>query len=860
MEFNRCLGCMEPLQAYPCPGCGFDPQRDKSAEYALPQGVILAGKYLVGKVLGQGGFGITYIGWDIALERKVAIKEFYPSGQVSRAPGSASLTWYSTEAARQTRQDGMGMFLKEARKMSKVDAIPGVVRVLDLFQENGTAYIIMDFVEGVTLKAQLQKTGPIPWSQAKEIFLPAIQTMEQVHRAGLIHRDLSPDNLMLIPDGKVKVLDLGAAKDLSVNSGLSSMQVAKSGFSPWEQYLQQGGSGPWTDVYAMAATIYYTLTGKLPPNAVDRANRDTISWQEPGLTEMPAGALKTLQKAMAVRSENRLQTMEALEKGLFEEKKAPETAVKKEKTPAEKSSEKKTRRKIVPSWLWGTAAILLLCLVFGGLLPTLNSLPATPAQSSSAPKSSQLQSGQTPSATNFDNDTAYAAQLKIWTEHVSALEDVGTLRSYLDSQDRERCRIYEDLDGIRQFVFTAEYDENGNIAAERYYDGSGALQRVYTITRTALGILTDIKSEDGSGKLCSQTTWASDSQNRILGFVQTDADGNTQMSSERTYAADGSSTETVKKGDGTVNHIAQYNADGNVISRSYYALSGKLDHKMEYIYDNKGRQVNQQQYNAAGNLEYEIRSVYEGDRLTQEIRYDHGKSYGTTDYTYGSYGELLSSYIIDKYSEKRETSLCSIRGTTLRRYTIIHGDNPYSYDSIATFDWDGMILSEASYKDDGSLYSLMDYSYDQYGNQSNFSYMSYMDDGGYSIYEYDADFNLVHETTFSKDGTKQSWTEYTYSGSTRTDKAYNADGTLDWYSEHQYDDQQHELSEKRYLADGSLDSEYAYTYSSSGTKTKIISTHYYSWNGGKLVTEYDGDWNKLSQKEYDANGNLVSSN
>ena len=319
---------MEEIQGYPCPHCGFDPRSVKGIEYALPMGTILAGKYLVGRVLGQGGFGITYVGWDIALERKVAIKEYYPSGQVSRNPGSRGLTWYTSVQSQQAKQNGTQIFLKEARKMSKVDDIPNVVRVRDLFQENETAYIVMDFVEGETLKARLEKTGPLPWEQAKGIFLPAIQAMEQVHQAGLVHRDISPDNLMLTPDGKVKILDLGAAKDLSVNNGASSMQVAKGGFSPFEQYTQRGSSGPWTDVYAMAATVYYTLTGKLPPVATDRVVEDTISWDEPGLKALSAQALEALQKAMVISAKNRMQSMEELEKGLYS------TTVKPEPTPA----------------------------------------------------------------------------------------------------------------------------------------------------------------------------------------------------------------------------------------------------------------------------------------------------------------------------------------------------------------------------------------------------------------------------------------------------------------------------------------------------------------------------------------------
>ena len=324
MELNKCLGCMEDFQGYPCPNCGFEPGNEQGNEYILPPQTILAGKYLVGKVLGQGGFGITYIGWDIALERKVAIKEYYPSGQVSRSLGTKTLTWYRSEQAQRARQDGLEMFLKEARKMARVDDIPGVVRVRDLFRENDTAYIVMDFVEGETLKARLTRTGPMSWDQAKEIFQPAIRAMEQVHKAGLIHRDLSPDNLMLTKDGQVFILDLGAAKDLNVNQGASSMQVAKGGFSPFEQYTQRGGSGPWTDVYAMAATIYYTLTGKIPQPAMDRMEEDLLAWDIPNLDTLPRQALEALKRAMVVSAKKRTQSMEELEKGLFEEWVEPE--------------------------------------------------------------------------------------------------------------------------------------------------------------------------------------------------------------------------------------------------------------------------------------------------------------------------------------------------------------------------------------------------------------------------------------------------------------------------------------------------------------------------------------------------------
>lgn len=261
--------------------------------------------------------------------------------------------------------------------MVKADSISGVVRVLDLFQENGTAYIVMEFVEGETLKARLLRDGSMDWETAKKIFRPVISAMEQVHAFGLIHRDLSPDNLMLLPDGSVKILDLGAAKDLSLNSGASSMQVAKSGFSPLEQYIQRGGSGTWTDVYAMAATIYYTLTGTLIPGAVERLEKDTISWDFPALNRLPAQAREALKKALAVQAKDRTQTMEALEKGLFAEPvKVQPKPVTEKKTPAGSGTqtqkpEAPKKKKLWP-WVAAAVAVLALTVVFAGWLGKKN--------------------------------------------------------------------------------------------------------------------------------------------------------------------------------------------------------------------------------------------------------------------------------------------------------------------------------------------------------------------------------------------------------------------------------------------------------------------------------------------------------
>ena len=211
MEINRCVGCMnelKPGERY-CPVCGCDNLNIEQPSYALRPHTILHGRYLIGKVLGKGGFGITYIGLDLTLNVKVAVKEYFPMGEVSREQGhSAALRWNPSRAGTEHRQKGYDSFLKEARKMAKIDQIPSIVRVRDTFLENETAYIVMDYAEGVTLKEKLLKNGTMTFSECVQLFSPMIEDLAKVHKQGMIHRDISPDNIMVQPDGSVRLLDV----------------------------------------------------------------------------------------------------------------------------------------------------------------------------------------------------------------------------------------------------------------------------------------------------------------------------------------------------------------------------------------------------------------------------------------------------------------------------------------------------------------------------------------------------------------------------------------------------------------------------------------------------------------------------
>ena len=315
MEVRRCMKCMHELEAGQkfCPECGRPYGSVNTESFALKPGTILDGKYLVGEMLGQGGFGITYIGFDLLLEQKVAIKEYFPmsTGMVSRENRSM-VVWSTAMMGKTGTQKGFDSFLKEARKMAKLGGIPGVVGVKSVFIQNETAYIVMDFIEGETLLKKLQREGPMPFDTCLSLLTPIIQALAEVHEHGIIHRDISPDNIMVRPDGRLILLDLGAAKDLDIQGKdgnvQSSQMVAKQGFSPIEQYQRNANIGPWTDVYAMAATIYYCCTGILPPTAVDRIVEDTLTCQ-PLLTKEQ---FDVLAYCMSIRAETRPRSMTAL--------------------------------------------------------------------------------------------------------------------------------------------------------------------------------------------------------------------------------------------------------------------------------------------------------------------------------------------------------------------------------------------------------------------------------------------------------------------------------------------------------------------------------------------------------------------
>lgn len=304
-----CYGCFaEKEPGIPCPRCGFH-ENDGQPYLALPLGTILNGRYLVGKVLGVGGFGITYLGYDLTLEIKVAIKEYMPSALATRHPDHYSVAL--TGRVEEDYQYGMERFLDEAKILAKLQNTPHIVSVQNYFKENGTAYFVMEYIDGMSLKAYLAKNGDkIPYNQAITILQPIMEALVQVHGLNLLHRDISPDNIYITTKGESRLLDFGAAR-FALGDGKSVSIILKHGYAPEEQYSSHGNQGPWTDVYAMGATLYRCITGQLPPDSVERIHGDTMKKPSELGFRIPANVENAIMKALAVKTEDRFPNMEA---------------------------------------------------------------------------------------------------------------------------------------------------------------------------------------------------------------------------------------------------------------------------------------------------------------------------------------------------------------------------------------------------------------------------------------------------------------------------------------------------------------------------------------------------------------------
>ena len=317
-ETYLCYNCFKeiPEGNGPCPYCGFDLSENvKKYPVALEAGTVLNGRYIVGRVLGQGGFGITYLAYDQSLKARVAVKEYMPNDMAARVGTTVSV------AMKSRAEDftyGLERFNEEARTLAKFMGQPGIAGVTDYFDENGTSYFVMDYIEGISFKTYIaNQGGKVSVEEALDVMIPVLRALTAVHAEGFIHRDVTPDNIYITKDGNVKLLDFGSARYSLGDKSKSLDVILKVGYAPKEQYTRRGRQGPYTDVYSCAACLYAAITGCLPPESLERLDKDTLVPPSQAGVEIPLYLERAILKGLAVQPEDRFRTagefLEALE-------------------------------------------------------------------------------------------------------------------------------------------------------------------------------------------------------------------------------------------------------------------------------------------------------------------------------------------------------------------------------------------------------------------------------------------------------------------------------------------------------------------------------------------------------------------
>lgn len=301
----NCFGKKTHNKDY-CPHCGYDASKADDIHFALDPFTVLNNRYMLGRTLGAGGFGITYIAYDMAANIRVAVKEYFPNVICVRGNDMSVRPQRLEEAY----ESGKQKFYNEATLLNTLRACPCVVKVSDFFYANNTAYIVMEYIEGITLKKfVLENGGTINYELAKNMVVDIAMSLAQVHDLNVLHRDISPDNIMVCPDGHVKLIDFGASRDYVNNRSGGLSVILKPGFAPPEQYSRNRPQGPYTDVYALACTFYRAVTGVNVPDSNDRVGGKQMSSLIQLCPNVPQHVSDAVDKALALSYKNRTKDM-----------------------------------------------------------------------------------------------------------------------------------------------------------------------------------------------------------------------------------------------------------------------------------------------------------------------------------------------------------------------------------------------------------------------------------------------------------------------------------------------------------------------------------------------------------------------
>ena len=374
----------------------------RTLPHHLPENAHLRNRYRILGVLGEGGFGITYLSYDETLQLEVAIKEYFPRILAIRHSRSSTFLNVQEGEEEQAFLLGKERFLEEARVLVRFREEPNIISVFDYFEENGTAYIVMEYLEGEDLLSLIERRGRMPFSEAYILLKPVISALTRLHAAGLLHRDISPSNIRILPDGRIKLLDFGAVRSVDYMSDKSRTVLSKPGYSPPEQYRSRGAAGPWVDVYALCATLYHMITGTVPDDSLQRVLLDELRKPSELGADISPAEENVLLRGLAVDERNRFQSLDALqeavekaesgssprESGFSEDSSSGEPVLPEELPP-------KKRRRLPLIAALGTAALLLTIIAV-----IFFRRSAAPSDEPSEAASGETASGETASAEN----------------------------------------------------------------------------------------------------------------------------------------------------------------------------------------------------------------------------------------------------------------------------------------------------------------------------------------------------------------------------------------------------------------------------------------------------------------------------
>lgn len=599
-----CMGCMHKLDwDGRCHYCGFDERNYKKDQQLGLHTRLKNGEYMIGRQLGQGGFGITYIGMDTTLLQTVAIKEYFPFGAVRRNDRN-EIELYD-EKYRKDYEKGLESFLCEGRILARFSNLTAVVGVKNFFHENNTAYLVMDYVEGLSVREYVKRYGVLSSDRTLFLVQQVIADMQMIHHKQVLHRDVSADNLIITHNGSLKLIDFGATRQEFTKNQYTGTILCKQGYSAIEQYSTGRNQGPWTDIYGLCASIYFMLTGVVPDSAPDRIQNDCVrSLVQMDEIAMPKVQKEAIMKGLAVEVEHRCHTMAELYVALYGEKledisgyyegENNESALRKKESPAHHALEqksvsrtkmkralqdieedrekgKKRKRRLF------IYAVVVICLLFA--VGVGRQFVKNGATNGSDKENDRKIEKKEPSAsdqsTASSNDTAQNKNAASHEDENNNVTDQSTEPKSADSAEQGTKSANPNNSGLTE-------QNSKEISAKNFAEQNKKSTSTKSST-TQNKKSTNTKSSTTQSKKASASTKNSNSATQSKKKASTKNSSSTAQSSKKASAKNSSSTTKNKKSTSTKNSTAQSKKSTSKKSTSKQQTTSKKANSLENI-------------------------------------------------------------------------------------------------------------------------------------------------------------------------------------------------------------------------------------------------------------------------------------